>query len=52
MTVALATDAGPIRFKPVYCVCGRYLCKASPGSWVEVQCRSCKRVIVMQIAEG
>lgn len=49
MVVALDTPA--IRFTPVYCVCGRYLCKASPGSWIEVKCPSCKRVIVMRIAE-
>jgi phage FluMu protein Com len=50
MAAACATEA--VRFKPVYCVCGRFLCKASVGSWVEVQCRGCKRVIVMQIDEG
>ncbi len=49
MTAMVTTQ--PIRFKPVYCVCGRFLLRAAPGSWVEVKCPSCKRIITSQIAE-
>lgn len=33
----------------VYCdACGRYLCKLTPGSKIEIQCK-CKKLVVLAI---
>ena len=43
MTATLATEATPYPMREFRCQCGRFLFKAalSPGSMVQIKCRSC-----------